>query len=133
MPLAQSAISDTSAIETELAELLREIEVITELSRKAIYENARNAQNQSDFKERNDGYLERHRKATERIAELEAEKRERIAKGITLDRFITDIEKRPRVFTEWDEALWLAVVDKATVATDRTMTFTFRNGSQITA
>ena len=131
--LAQSAISDTSAIETELAELLREIEVITELSRKAIYENARNAQNQSDFKERNDGYLERHRKATERIAELEAEKRERIAKGITLDRFITDIEKRPRVFTEWDEALWLAVVDKATVATDGTMTFTFRNGSQITA
>ena len=64
---------------------------------------------------------------------MEAEKRERIAKGITLDRFITDIEKRPRVFTEWDEALWLAVVDKATVATDGTMTFTFRNGSQITA
>ena len=131
--LAQVAISDTAAIEAELAELLREIEVVTELSRKAIYENARTAQSQSDFNERNDGYLERHRKATERIDDLETAKRERLAKGKTLDRFISDIEKRPLALTEFDETLWLTTVDKVTVATDGAMTFTFRNGSEITA
>ena len=131
--LAQAAISDTAAIDAELAELRREIEVVTELSRKAIYENARTAQNQSDFNERNDGYLERHRVASERIDELEAAKRERVAKGKTLDRFIADIQKRPLALTEFDEAVWLATVDKVTVATDGTMTFIFRNGSEAAA
>ena len=107
--------------------------MVTELSRKAIYDNARTAQSQSDFNERNDCYIERHRKATERIDELEALKRERFAKGKTLDRFIADIEKRPLALAEFDENVWLTTVDMVTVATDGAMTFTFRNGSEITA
>jgi hypothetical protein len=130
--LAQSAISDTAAIDAVLAELRREIEVVIELSRKAIYENARTAMSQSDFKERNDGYLLRHRKATERMDELEATKQERLAKGKTIDRFIADIESRPLALTEFDEALWLATVDRVAVATDGAMVFCFRNGTEIT-
>ncbi len=131
--MAQSTLCDTTAIDVELDELRREIEVIAELSRKAIYENARTAQNQFDFNERNNGYLDRHRQATERVEELEAMKRNRISKSKTLDAFIRDIEKRPLTLAEWDEALWLAVIDQVTVATDGTMTFQLRNGSEITA
>lgn len=131
--MVQSTLCDTTAIDAELAELRREIEVVAEISRKAIYENARTAQDQTDFNERNNGYLERHRQATTRVDELEAEKRERLAKSKTLDIFILDIEKRPLALTEWEEALWLAVVDKVTVAMDGTMTFTFRNGAEVTA
>lgn len=131
--MAQSMLCDTTKIDAELAELCREIEIVAELSRKAIYENARTAQNQTDWIERNNGYLERHRQATERVDELEAVKRERIAKSKTLDIFIRDIEKRPLALTEWDESLWLAVVDRVTVATNGTMTFTFRNGAEVTA
>ena len=131
--MAQSTLCDTTAIDSKLNELHREIEVIAELSRKAIYENARTAQNQSGFNERNNGYLDRHRQATERVDELEAMKRNRIAKSKTLDAFIRDIEKRPLALAEWDEALWLAVIDQVMVSTDSTMTFQFRNGSEITA
>ena len=131
--MAQSTFCDTTAIDAELDELRREIEIIAELSRKAIYENARTVQNQSDFNERNNGYLDRHRQATERVDELEAMKRNRIAKSKTLDAFIRDIEKRPLALAEWDEALWLTVIDQVTVATDGTMTFQFRNGSEIAA
>jgi DNA invertase Pin-like site-specific DNA recombinase len=129
--LAQSTLCDCSEINAELTELRSEIEVVTELSRKAIYENARTAQKQSDFNERNNGYLERHRKATERMGELEAIKQERLAKGKTLDRFIADIESRPLILTEFNEAVWLTAVDKVTVAKDSTMTFAFRNGTEV--
>ncbi len=131
--LAQNVLCNTTAIDSELAELHREIEVVTELSRKAIYENARTAQSQSDFNNRNNAYIERHRKATEQIEELETAKRERLAKSKTLDIFIRDIEKRPLALTEWDETLWLTVIDSVTVATDGEMIFKFRNGSEITA
>ncbi|AOV98942.1 recombinase family protein [Dehalococcoides mccartyi] len=130
--LAQSTLCDTTAIDTELAELLREIEVVAELSRKAIYENARTAQSQNDFNERNNGYLERHRKAMEQIDMLETAKQERLAKSKTLEIFIRDIESRPLVIAEFIEALWLAVIDRVAIATDGAMTFTFRNGAEVT-
>jgi hypothetical protein len=31
------------------------------------------------------------------------------------------------------QALWLAVIDRVTVSADGTMTFTFRNGAEVTA
>lgn len=79
--LAQNVLCDTTAIDTELAELFREIEVVTELSRKAIYENARSAVDQKEWTARNNAYLERHHKASKQVDELEAIKRERLGKA----------------------------------------------------
>lgn len=131
--LVQSVLCNTSAIDAELVDLLSEIEVVTELSRKAILENARTAVNQTEWSERNNAYLERHHKASERVDELEAAKRERLGKAKTIEVFIKDVESRPLVITEFDEKLWLALIDTATVAQDSTITFRFRSGSEVTA
>ncbi|MDR1692094.1 MAG: recombinase family protein [Oscillospiraceae bacterium] len=131
--LAQSVLCDATAIDAELAELHSEIDVVTELSRKAIYENARTAVNQTEWTKRNNAYLERHRKASERMDELEAAKRERLGKAKIIEGFIRDIASRPLVLTEFDEKLWLAVIDTATVGQDGRVTFRFRNGTEITA
>jgi glutathionyl-hydroquinone reductase len=131
--LAQGVLCDTAAIDAELAELHREIEVVTELSRKAIYENARTAVNQTEWAERNKAYLERHRKVLERIDELEAAKRERLGKAKIIEGFIRDIESRPLAITEFDEKLWLAVIDQAIVSRDGTFVFRLRNSSEVTA
>jgi len=74
--LVQSTLCDTTEIEIELAKLLEEVEVVAELSRKAIAENARTGMDQEEFNERNNRYLKRHFKAAERIAELEMKKRD---------------------------------------------------------
>lgn len=130
--LAQGVLCDTTAIDAQLTELHNEIEVVTELSRKAIFENAHNAVNQTEWAERNNAYLDRHRKASERVDELEANKRERLGKAKIIDGFIKDIESRPLVITEFDEKLWLALIDTAKVARDGTIVFRFRNGTEIT-
>ena len=59
--------------------------------------------------------------------------RERLGKARTIDGFIKDIKSRLLVITDFDEKLWLAVTDTATVAQDGTMTFRFKNGSEVTA
>ncbi len=130
--LAQGVLCDTTAIDAQLTELCNEIEVVTELSRKTIFENAHNVVNQTEWAERNSAYLDRHRKASGRVDELEATKRERLGKSKIIEGFIKDIESRPLVITEFDDKLWLAVVDTATVGRDGTMTFRFRNGTEIT-
>ena len=64
---------------------------------------------------------------------MEAAKRERLGKAKNIEVFIKDVESRPLVISEFDEKLWLAVIDTATVAQDSAITFRFRNGSEVTA
>lgn len=128
---AQPTLCDTEEIDAKIAELTCEIEVIKELSRKAIYENARTAQNQSNFNKRNEDYLKRHSKATKHIEKLEKEKQERLVKSKTLEGFITDTEKRPFVLANWDEGLLLIAVDSVIVKADGLMTSRFKGGAEI--
>ncbi|MHB1256669.1 MAG: recombinase family protein [Dethiobacteraceae bacterium] len=129
--LAQQVLCDYSEIDGELEELRREIEVVTELSKKAIYESARVSVSQDEWSERNSGYLERHRKATERIAELEKLKRERQSKFLMLEGFVRGIESCPLVLEEFDEKLWAVSVEKIGVMLDGRMVFYFKDGTEI--
>ena len=126
--LAQGVLCDTTAIDAELTKLYEEMDVVKELSRKAIFENARTALNQEAWSQRHDGYVERSHLITERVNELETIRSERLGKSKIIDGFVRDIRERPLVVTEFDEKLWLAVIDRVLVDGDGGMTFRFRNG-----
>ena len=64
---------------------------------------------------------------------MEAQKRERLGKGKTLEGVIREIQTRELAITEFDEKLWLAVVDHVVVGRDGSMTFRFKNGAEIMA
>ena len=59
--------------------------------------------------------------------------RERLGKGKTLEGVIREIQTRELAITEFDEKLWLAVIDKVTVGRDGSLTFRFKNGSKVEA
>ena len=50
-----------------------------------------------------------------------------------LTKFICEIEKSPQVLSEFDEGLWLALIEKVTVGADGTMVFFFASGAEATA
>jgi site-specific DNA recombinase len=129
--LAQEVLCNCTEIDAELKELQREIDVVAELLRKAVYENARIAQNQDEFNERNNRYWERHRKATERFNQLEEIKRERQAKSLSLGTFIRELESSPSVVEEFDERLWAVAVDTVTVTKDVKLHFRFKDGTEV--
>ena len=107
--------------------------MVTELSKNAIYENARTPASQDEWSERNNSYLERHRKAIERVAELERLKRERQNKSLVLSNFIRGIESQPLVLEEFDEKLWAVSVEKVKVMVDGRMLFEFKDGKEFKA
>jgi Site-specific recombinases, DNA invertase Pin homologs len=129
--LACDTLSDCTKIEKEIAERRREMEVVSELSRKAIYENANSAINQTVFTKRNNTYLERYRAAKERVDALEAIRSERLGKALMLKSFIQDIKSQPRLIEEFDEKLWSVSLDKVVVIDDERLAFHFKNGKVI--
>lgn len=129
--LGQQVLCDCTAIDEDIAKHQREIEVIAELTRKSIYENAHVAVDQDQFNERHSGYMEHHQNAAERIASLEAQRREQQNKLITLDKYIKEIVSRPLVIDEFDDKLWMASVDKVTVMPKGKLIFAFKDGTEV--
>lgn len=127
--MAQAMLCDTGAIDIELSELRRELEVVAELSRKEIHRSAHSLERQeaSDHQ----GYLERYEQARVRIETLEREKLERTAKSKTIGRFIRSIRGTAVLITEFDETLWTAIVDSVVVMKDGRLVFRFMNRSEI--
>jgi hypothetical protein len=85
------------------------------------------------FQETSDtsAYLQRYTETTERIDELEKRRAERIGKSRAIGQFIRTIEKSEATISEFNEGIWIAVVDYAVIDIDGKITFRFKNGVEI--
>ena len=129
--LTRDVLTDTEEIDREIPELLRELEVVTELIKKCIAENSSSAQDQEKYTERYNNYVDRYEKAKSRYDEIEHQKENKLSKRKALDRFISDLSKRDELLTEFDNCLWLTVVDTVTVQSDGILLFKFNDGTEI--
>ena len=128
---AKTVLTDTSAIDTEMEELRREMEVVAGLTKKCIEENSTAAQDQEEYTARYNGYVDRYEKAKERYDALTALRQEKLSKAKAIDRFMATVSKRNDLLTEFDNRLWLSLVDYAEAHRDGTLTFHFFDGTEI--
>lgn len=126
--IMQDHLTNCSALDAELDELLQEIEVVTELTQRCIQENARNVQSQEEYTERYNGYVARYDAAKAKLDALQKEKARRLAQADSIGRFMFELSEYAEAVTEFDEGLWLAVIEKATAYHDGRLVFTFQNG-----
>ena len=128
----KQVLADTTAMDTEIEELVQEMEVVAGLTRKCIDENSATAQNQTEYINRYNAYVDRYEKAKSRYESLDALRKEKQARAKAIDRFIAAIRERDDLLTEFDPRLWIATVDYATVHRDGAITFRFYDGTEIT-
>ena len=122
---ARAVLTDTSSIDTEMEELQRELEVVAGLTKKCIEENSSSAQNQEEYTARYNGYVDRYEKAKDRHNALTALRKEKLSKAKAIDRFLATISKREDLLTEFDNRLWLSLVDYVEVNRDGALAFSF--------
>lgn len=130
--LMQTTLTDCTGIDAEIERLLTEVDVVTELTHRCISENAQSAQNQLEYTARYNSLVERYEKAKTQLGQLRATKTAREAQAKAIGAFMFEVQELD-AFTEFDEKLWLAVIDKVTVHTNGRMTFRFRSGTEIDA
>jgi hypothetical protein len=64
---------------------------------------------------------------------MESQRLKRHDKAKLLEKFIHGIRTRPLVLEEFDEKLWIAVIDKVKVLSDGRMQFYFKDGTCVEA
>lgn len=130
--LMQTTLTDCTGIDAEIKSLLEEIDVVTELTKRCIAENSQTAQNQAEYTARYNGFVERYEKAKARVEQLRATKAEREAQADAIGGFMFEVQELDTL-SEFDEKLWLTVIDTVTAYANGRMTFKFQGGTEIDA
>ena len=155
--LVRQTLCDIVELEREKAALGQEslkglakasLAVLVEMTQNCIAENARGAQDQSEYQissepqdfpaceslmhsKRYNGLVERYEKAKTRFDEVTEAIAQRSAKSERLAGFIRTLEAQREPVAEFDERLWGAMVDYVTVGVEGGMTVVFRKGTDI--
>ena len=116
---ALAELADTTALDAEAAALTGEREVVGELIRKAVEENARAPLDQDEYNARYNALLARFKAAAARLEEIDAECAERRRKQASITRFLQVLKKQENLVTEFDEELWDITVDRVLVHADK--------------
>lgn len=124
-------LTDNTALDAESAELQGECDVVMELTRKCVQENAQTALDQEEYRRRYTALTERYAAARARMTEIDALRLERTAKRANIMRFLKMLVKQGDLITEFDEELWYITVESVTVYADQRLLLTFRDGSEI--
>jgi hypothetical protein len=124
-------LTDTAALDSEVASLKQECEIAAKLVEGIIAENAHNALDQAEYAKRYEELVSRFEAAKGHLEGLERKKRERLAKREQIRRFITELHKREGLLDSFDEQLWLALAESVTVMPGVRMVVRFRDGTEI--
>lgn len=125
-------LTDCSEIDREREELLREIEVVAELTRRCIEENSTQALDQQEYMERYTGYESRYEAAKTRLARLDEERTSRAAKADAIRGFMKELSEASENCLQFDDRLWLVTVEQATIHRDGSISFVFKGGITVT-
>lgn len=124
-------ISDCTALDAEIEKLTEEIEIVAEMVKACVKENASSAQSQEEYTKKYNNLVKHYQKTASRLDELAAKKVRKQDQDRELRLFIASIKEQPLVLEEWNERLWVGLLEKATVFHNGRMIFQFKNGAEI--
>lgn len=121
-------LSDTSSIDSELAELTSKLEETAKEYRLIVAQSSSNPDFQSLEQKTYSKYLKLHDKKEK----LSNKKSEICTRKSKLQNYIEGLKSKPRILEEWDNKLWISMIHHCVVHKDKTITFVFRDETQIT-
>jgi hypothetical protein len=125
------SLTDTTTLNAESVKLRSECEVVLELIRKCVEDNARDVLDQREYQEHYDALAARYDSAKKQLENMEERRADRYARRVQLTRFIDLLNQQDNVITEFDEELWNAAVESVTVNSDNSLSFKFKDGMEV--
>ncbi len=98
-----------------------------------VSENAHKALDQTEYQKRYDGLVKRFDRTKERLEAVSHAIVEKQAQREKVEMFLAELEKQDGLCTEFDESLWISLVDYVTVYNKDDVRFTFKDGTEIRA
>ena len=127
----RARICDTKSLEAEKIKLSDELQVLADMVQSCISENARIAQNQTDYQKRYDELVDRYDEVKGKYDATVQSIQSKNAKAERLDACAKALENRDEALTKFDEGLWGTLVECMTVYGKSDISVTFKDGTEI--
>jgi DNA invertase Pin-like site-specific DNA recombinase len=121
----------TDELEAEAGQQNGEMNVVAELIQNCIDENARVAQDQTEYEKRYDTLVQRFDTARAKLEETQAAIAKRQAQRQMMENFMEVLRSLPEQVDYFDEGTWYAMCDYITVYSKDDIRVTFHNGMEI--
>ena len=124
-------LTATAELEAKAENLREEMDVVSELIRQAIEQNASMTMDQAEFEQKYQSLSERFQRAADHLKGIEAECARRAHKRSELEAFIKNLRGREMPIEEFDAMLWMSMVKRVMVEVDGSLRLTFANEMEV--
>ena len=104
--LMRQTLIDFSALDADIERQLTETQVVAELVKAAVAENASTAQSQEAYLQKYDGLTRRYEAAAAELERLQSLRTFRTQQDWSMALFIRTLKKYPEVLDCWDDTIW---------------------------
>lgn len=129
--LIRRELLDFSAIDTEIDDILRELDVVAGMIKHLVDENAAQAKSQATYIGQYNSLVERYENLQSRYDMLQQQKERRQIQADAIGGCLFSLEELDLLQITFSEALWNTVIDHVTVYADERLVFHFKNGSEV--
>ena len=129
--LIRRELLDFSAIDTEIDDILRELDVVAGMIKHLVDENAAQAKSQATYIGQYNSLVERYENLQSRYDTLQQQKERRLIQADAIGGCLFALEELDLLQITFSEALWNTVIDHVTVYADERLVFHFKNGSEV--
>ena len=129
--LVREQICDTTELEAESQQLMEDMKLLSDMVQKCISENARIAQDQTDYQTRYNELVSRYEATKDRYDKVEKSIKAQHVKAERLEAFAEALGKQGDMVMSFDEGLWGTLIDFMTVYNKADIRVTFKDGTEI--
>ena len=124
-------LTDTTKIDDEISNINDELIITAELVNKLVKENSKTSISMDDYNKKYEELSNRYEKLQAKQEELLKVKSDKQGKALKMKSFLASLSQSDDELDDWNESLWMLMVDSATVHRDSRITFKFKNGKEI--
>lgn len=129
--LIRRELLDFSAIDTEIDDILRELDVVAGMIKHLVDENTAQAKSQEIYLGQYNFLVERYENLQSRYDTLQQQKERRLIQADAISGCLFALEELYLLQITFSEALWNTVIDHVTVYAGARLVFHFKNGAEV--
>ena len=126
----RARLMDFSTLDADIERQLEETQVVAELVKAAVKENASTAQSQEAYLKKYEALVKRYETAAAELERLQSLRTARSQQDKKMALYIRTLKKQPEVMHDWNDTIWTVMIKKAIVHKDGQITFVFQNGTE---
>lgn len=124
-------LTDTTQIDSDITRTENEMVVITELVNKLVKENSKTDTDIDNYNKKYEKLSARYDKLQVQLDELIIEKKSKQGQKQKMHTFIKNLKESEDELADWNERIWMLMVESALVHRDSSITFRYRNSEEV--